>query len=283
MKKPSLRRNYDAVHTAASSLLVLLLITSGCKKSEPAKQSPDAAQAANPGASDGEQTVAPIQVDLRTASDFSILAKSGISTTGATTVNGDIGVSPIAATAVTGFGLTLDATTQFSRTPIVTGKVYAADYGTPSPTKLSAAVSDMENAYTTANGLTVSNLVVGLNDGDLSGQILVPGIYKWTSGVSLSKKGLTLVGGPTDTWVFQIAQDLTLNPGARMTLTGGAMAKNILWVIAGQAVLGTDTHLCGTILSKTAITLNMGAVVTGRLLAQTVVTLNASKVNKPKL
>jgi hypothetical protein len=282
MKKLSLTRNYDAVHAAACSLLILLFITSGCKKSEPAKQSSDAAQAANPGASNGEQKVGPIQVDLRTASDFSILAKAGISTTGATTVSGDIGVSPIAATAVTGFGLTLDATTQFSRTPIVTGKVYAADYAIPSPTKLTAAVSDMENAYTVANGLVVPSPVIGLNNGDLSGQVLAPGIYKWASGVSLSKKGLTLVGGATDTWVFQIAQDLTLNPGARITLSGGAMAKNIFWVIAGQAVLGTDTHLCGTILSKTAITLNTGAVVTGRLLAQTAVTLNASKVNQPK-
>jgi hypothetical protein len=125
-------------------------------------------------------------------------------------------------------------------------------------------------------------VVVGLNAGDLSGQVLTPGIYKWASGVSISKKGLTLIGGPNDTWVFQIAQDLTLTSGARITLSGGAMAKNIYWVIAGQATLGTDTHLCGTILSKTMISLNTGAVVTGRLLAQTAVTLNASKVNQPK-
>jgi hypothetical protein len=279
MEKSSSKRSYCAAHSAAYSLLILLLVTSGCKKTEPAKVN---AEATNPTSSNGDQKAGPVQVDLRSAADFSILAKSGISTTGTTSISGDIGVSPIAATAITGFGLTMDGSDQFSSTPIVTGKVYAADYATPSPTKLGAAVSDMENAYTTANGLTTPTAVVGLNGGDLSGQVLTPGIYKWSSGVSISKKGLTLVGGPDDTWVFQIAQDLTLTSGARITLTGGAMAKNIYWVTAGKATLGTDTHLCGTILSKTMISLNTGAVVTGRLLAQTAVTSNASKVNQPK-
>jgi hypothetical protein len=69
---------------------------------------------------------------------------------------------------------------------------------------------------------------------------------------------------------------------ARVTLRGGAQAKNVTWVVAGQATLGTYSHLCGTILSKTLISLNTGADVTGRLYAQTAVTLDASTVNKPK-
>ena len=68
---------------------------------------------------------------------------------------------------------------------------------------------------------------------------------------------------------------------ATVKLIGGAQAKNITWVVAGQAVLGTNTELYGTILSKTLISLNTGAKVTGRLLAQTAVTLNTSTVVKP--
>jgi hypothetical protein len=282
MKKSSSKRNDYAVHATTYFLLIPLFFIASCKKADSPSSNSAASNGTNTASENGTQVVSPSQVDLRSAANFSILAKSGISTTGTTSISGDIGVSPIAATAVTGFGLAMDASNQFSLTPIVTGKVYAADYAAPSPTKLSNAVSDMENAYTVANGLIIPTPTVGLNDGDLSGQILKPGIYKWASGVIISKQGLTLVGGPDDVWVFQIAQDLTLNTGARITLTGGAKAKNITWVIAGQATLGTDTHLCGTILSKTMISLNTGAVVTGRLLAQTAVTLNASKVNQPK-
>ena len=53
-------------------------------------------------------------VNLRTAGNFVILAKTGISTTGTTSIVGNIGVSPIAATAITGFGLILDRSGQFS-------------------------------------------------------------------------------------------------------------------------------------------------------------------------
>jgi len=47
----------------------------------------------------------PAAVVLGTAGNFVVLAKSGISTTGSTHVTGDIGVSPAAASAITGFGL----------------------------------------------------------------------------------------------------------------------------------------------------------------------------------
>jgi len=46
----------------------------------------------------------PAPVDLGTSGDFVVLAKSGITTTGATSLFGDIGVSPIAAVSMTGFG-----------------------------------------------------------------------------------------------------------------------------------------------------------------------------------
>lgn len=225
--------------------------------------------------------VGPAPINLGTAGDFSILTKSGISTTGNTSVSGDIGVSPAAASAITGFGLIMSTDMQSSHTPIVTGKVYAADYAAPTPDKMTTAISDMETAYTTANGLTTPAPIVNLYAGDISGRTLPPGLYKWSTGVLITNEGVTLEGGPNDTWVFQISQDLTVNNSAIITLLGGAQAKNIFWVVAGQATLGTNAAFSGIILSKTLISLNTGATVTGKLLAQTAVTLNASTVKKP--
>ena len=219
-------------------------------------------------------------VNLGTSGDFTALAMSGISTTGVTSVAGDIGVSPVAATGITGFGLIMDASGQWSHTPIVSGKVYASDYAPPTPAKMTTAVNDMMTAYTTANGLTLG-VINELYAGNISGQILPPGLYKWGTGVLITNAGVTLSGGANDTWVFQIAQDLTVNSSAIVTLIGGAQAKNIVWVVAGQALLGPGVDFSGIILSKTLISLNTGAKVTGRLLAQTAVTLNASTVVQP--
>lgn len=229
--------------------------------------------------------VGPGPVQLGTAGDYSILTKSGISSTGITAIEGDIGVSPAAASAITGFGLIMDTNGQSSHTTIpthVTGKVFASDYAPPTPSNLTVAISNMETAYTTANNLVTPAPVLERGAGNLSGLTLAPGLYKWSTGVLLDPDAsVTLSGGANDTWVFQIAQDLTLNSRSQVKLLGGAQAKNITWVVAGQAVLQTNTVLFGNILSKTLISLNTGAHVTGRLLAQTAVTLNTATVVKP--
>ena len=225
--------------------------------------------------------VGPTAVNLGTAGDFAILTKSGISTTGVTSITGDIGVSPAAATAMTGFGLIMDTNGQSSHTPIVIGKAYASDYAAPTPAKMTTAVSDMETAFTTANGLTTPAPIVDLYAGDISGRILPPGLYKWSTGVLVTSAGVTLTGGPNDTWVFQIAQNLTINNNAKITLLGGAQAKNIFWVVSGQSTIGSNANVSGNILSKTLVSMNTGSRLTGRLLAQTAVTLNASTVLKP--
>ena len=263
--------------TTFGALLFLLAITSGCKKDNTENRPEGTTQTVT-----GDQATGLVHVDFGAAADFTILAKSGITTTGKTAIQGNIGVSPIAATAITGFALTIDQSNQFSTSPFITGKVYAADYALPSPAVLTNAISNMETAYTTAYGLTIPTPTVELNDGDISGRTLAPGIYKWSTGLLVTQAGVTLAGSPNDRWVFQIAGDLTLASRAKIKLTGGALAKNIIWVVAGQAVLGTKSHLCGTILSKTLISLNTGAFVTGKLLAQTAVTLDASTVNMPK-
>jgi hypothetical protein len=220
----------------------------------------------------------PAAVNLGSAANYVILAKSGVSTTGVTSVVGDLGLSPAAASFVTGFALSSPATT-FTTSALVTGKVWAANYAVPTPADLTAAVLDMQGAYTDAAGRTSPNFTE-LGAGNIQGLTLVPGLYKWGTGVSIPS-AVTLAGGANDVWVFQIAQNLTVGNAAIVTLSGGAQARNVFWQVAGQANLGTTADFKGIILSKTLIAFNTGAVMTGRALAQTAVTLNATAITNP--
>jgi hypothetical protein len=222
----------------------------------------------------------PAPVNLGTAGNFVILAKTGISNTGTTNITGDIGISPAAATYITGFGLIADSTNTFSTSSLVTGKVYASNYAVPTPAKMTAAVSDMETAYTDAAGRTLPDYTE-LYDGDVTGRTLVPGLYKWGTGVLISDGGVTLSGGANDVWIFQIAGNLTVDSTAIVHLSGGAQAKNIFWQVAGQATLGTTSQFKGIILCKTLIAAQTGATLTGRALAQTAVTLDATAITAP--
>jgi hypothetical protein len=218
-------------------------------------------------------------VNLGTAGNFVILSKSGISTVPTSVVTGDIGVSPIAHTAITGFSETMDHAGKFSTSAQVVGKIYAADYTAPTPTYMTTAVSDMEIAYTDAAGRTLPGFTE-LGAGAIGGLTLVPGLYKWGTDVSISKD-VTLAGGPNDVWIFQIAGKLTQAPATKVTLIGGALAKNIFWQSAGAVAIGTTAHFEGVILAKTMIAMNTGASANGRLLAQTAVTLQQNAVTQP--
>lgn len=226
--------------------------------------------------------LSPSKVNLGTAGDFVILSKTGISTTGTTQITGDIGVSPVAATYLTGFGLIMDASGTYSISSLITGKAYAADYNSPTPTKMTTAVGDMQTAYTDAVGRTNPNFTE-LYSGDITGKTLTPGLYKWGTGILISAAGVTISGTASDIWIFQVAQNLTLENGAIVTLSGGAQASNIFWQVAGQVNLGTTAAMKGTILCQTAIVMSTGATLNGRALAQTAVTLNANAVSKPAI
>jgi hypothetical protein len=221
----------------------------------------------------------PAPVVLGTAGNFAILAKSGISTVPASAVTGDIGVSPIDQTAITGFSETADASNTFSTSTQVTGKIYAADYAPPTPTYMTTAVSDMEIAYTDAAGRSLPDFTE-LGAGEIGGLTLVPGLYKWGTGVSISTD-VTLSGGPNDVWIFQIAGGLTQASATNVTLIGGALPKNIFWQVFGIVDIGTTAHFEGIALVQTAINLGTGASANGRLLAQTAVTLDQNAVTQP--
>ena len=215
-------------------------------------------------------------VKLGTAADFTILAKTGIANTGTSSIVGNIGVSPAASTYITGFALTMNSSGQFATSAMVTGNVYAASYASPTPATMTTAVSDMQAAYTNAAGRTNPNYI-NLGAGDLNGMTLVPGLYKWGTGVSISTT-LTLAGSSSSVWIFQISGGLTFGNGAHIILSGGAQAKNIFWQVASGATIGTGATFYGTILSQTAITIATGSTMTGLALAQTAVTLQSDKI-----
>jgi hypothetical protein len=224
-------------------------------------------------------TVAPgVGVNLGAAGNFAILAKSGISTVPASVITGDIGVSPAAATFITGFSLTADASNVFSTSPQVTGNVYAADYAPPTPSNMTTSVSDMLLAFTDASGRAPD--VTELGAGDIGGMTLAPGVYKWSSGL-LIPTSITLDGSATDVWILQVAQDLIVGNAVNIVLAGGAQAQNIYWQVAGFVDVGTTAHAEGIFLCQTSITLQTGASINGRLLAQTAVVLDQNTVTQP--
>jgi len=221
----------------------------------------------------------PAAVDLGSAINYVILAKSAISNVPTSAITGDLGLSPAAASFITGFSLTLPAASPYSTSAQVTGQVFAADYNTPTPSNLTTAVSDMMTAYTDASGRVTPDFVE-LSAGAIGGLTLPRGLYKWSNTVTIDSD-VTLNGSATDVWIFQIAGGITQASATQVHLTGGALAKNVFWQSFGAVAIGTTAHMEGIILSQTSITLATGATANGRLLAQTAVSLAGNTVVKP--
>lgn len=271
---------------AAGSLVTL----AGCSGDSPAETSTTTADQPTESDGTGDTTTTtteepsdstaesrgPATVDLGAAKDYPVLAKSGISTVPASVVTGNIGVSPIDSTAITGFSLSMDSSGEFSTSNQVSGRVFASDYAAPTPSTLTTAVSDMEGAYTDAAGRSNPD-ATELGAGDISGMTLDPGLYKWDTGVSINDD-VTLNGGTDDTWIFQIGGDLTMASDTSVVLSGGAVAENIVWQVAERATLGTGAQFAGSILTQTGVDVRTGASVNGRLYAQTDVTLEEATV-----
>jgi len=213
-------------------------------------------------------------VNLGIAGDFAILSKTGITDVYKSSVLGNIGASPI-----TGAAILLSCAE-------VTGTIFTVDAAGPlpssvtSPSMLTTAIGDMESAYTNAAG-RINPDFLNLGAGNIGGKTLTPGLYKWTTALIIPTD-ITIQGSATDIFIFQVAGTLKMSSAVRITLTGGALAKNIFWQTTGAVTLGTTTHFEGNILSKTGINMQTGASLNGRMLAQTAVTLQMNTVVIPQ-
>jgi len=140
-------------------------------------------------------------VALGAASTFAVLAASAITSSGATAVNGDVGISP--GTAVTGFP-----------PGTVNGTIHIADGAA------AQAQADLTSAYNDAAGRTGAITVAG----NLGGETLTPGLYKSTSSLAISSGDLTLdaQGDANAVFIFQMGSTLTTTVGRQIILSGGA-------------------------------------------------------------
>ena len=212
-------------------------------------------------------------INLGVAGNFAILSKSGITDVYRSAITGDIGTSPI-----TGAALLVSCAE-------VAGNIYTVDAAGPLPsritdaTMLSTAVLDMQAAYTDAAG-RINPDFLNLGAGNIGGKTLTPGLYKWTSAVIIPTD-VTISGGPDDVFIFQVDGTLIMSSAVKINLVGGVQAKNIYWQTAGAVTFGTTSHFEGIILGQTAINLQTGATLNGRMLAQTAVTLQMNTVTVP--
>lgn len=186
----------------------------------------------------------PTTVNLYTAAPFAVLAGTTITNTGATTLSGDLGLTP--GSAVTG-------------SPVVTGSTYIDD-----PVAVQAQ-SDLTTAYNDAAGRTATATVSALG----GGQTLTSGVYHSGSGISLA--GTLVLDGqnnPNSVFIFQAGSTLITASSSTVSLINGAQACNVFWQVGSSATLGTGTTFAGTILALTSASIQTGSTVAGRVLAR---------------
>jgi hypothetical protein len=232
-------------------------------------------------------------VDLGTAANYVILAEAGVTYTPTATVSstpkiiGNIGISPAAASLITGFALNLPAGGAYSTSTLVNGAVYAPGYAPPTPSNLTTAVGDKLAAYNAAaamapsgGGAGVAGACSGIGSGGaLGGLTLTPGVYDCTVALSLAAGTVTLSGAGI--YVIKTTGALTQAAGTSVNLTNGALPENVFWQVAGAVQIGASAHMEGVILSASNIALVTSATVKGRLFSHTTVAMDSNTVTQP--
>lgn len=213
-----------------------------------------------------------LPVVLGTAARFAVLSNSNLTNIPASSITGDVGISPGLRSNITGFVLTPDITNEFSTDPQVNGGgpgIYAANDAGPTPAMLIAAKADAEAAYLDATA-ALRGTPTPLS-GNINGLTLVPGLYQSGSSIEISPGGsVTLDAGGDNTAVFIIrsATSITTEATSEVILAGNANPANIYWVAGTTATLGVNTVMKGTIIASSSISLLTGANLVGRVLIQ---------------
>jgi hypothetical protein len=199
-------------------------------------------------------------VPLGTAAHFAVLGASTVTNTGATVLNGALGLSP--GTAITGF-----------LPGLVNGTVYAAD------SVALQAQNDLTTAYNDAAGQPATATIPT----ELGGTTVTPGVYNSAAGTFGITGTLTLdaQGNPNAVFIFQAASTLITASASKVKLVDGAKAANVFWKVGSSATLGTYSSFKGNIMALASITVTTGVTVTGRALARTAaVTLDTDTISK---
>ena len=220
-------------------------------------------------------------VNLRTASPFAILSgTANITDAGVSTITGNVGLYP-----ATGDNIDLNCSQ-------VTGVIYSADAAGPLPCRVTngplllTAKNNLTTAYNDAAGRTpVTQLAT-----ELGGTTVVAGVYSSASTtfqISNVGSGELVLDGqndPSSVFIFKAPFEgtgLTVNAGSTVSLTRGAQACNVFWVV-DTATINTTGTFVGTILALNSITAATNATIEGRLLARNgSVTLDNNTITAP--
>jgi hypothetical protein len=198
---------------------------------------------------------------LGTARTFALLAGATITSTGATAIFGDVGVSPGSAEV----GLTAGQ---------VTGTIYLGD-----PVAMKAE-QDLTTAY---NNLVGRPCQHPMSSVDLGGKTLPPGVYCFGVAAAQMVGDLTLdgQGDPNAVWIFQIASTLTIAASVSTTMINAGNACNVYWQVGSSATINIGAQLKGNILAQASISLLTGASISpGRALTQTAaVTMDTNAIS----
>ena len=201
-------------------------------------------------------------ISLGTAVNYAVLGGSGVTSTGATVLNGDLGVSPGVSSSITGFP---------------PGEINGStDAGDP---QAAQAQTDAGTAYATAAALTPTAADFA---GDQNGVTFDAGVYNTAAAFTLTGT-MTLdgQGDPNSVFIFQV--DAALNTAASSTikLVNGAQASNIFWQVTGAVSTGASSSFSGTLLAAGAITIGAGASLDGGALSEGLVTLADNTITAP--
>jgi hypothetical protein len=204
----------------------------------------------------------PLTIDqqLASADAFAILASSTVTNSGATVITGgNLGLYP--GTSVTGFppGVVVPPAVQH-----ITDQV------------ANQAEIDAMTAWN-----VYKNLAPGTVISELAGQVLTPGTYTAASTLDLSVGGVLTLSG-NGNFIFQVGSALTINVGASILLTNGALAKNVVWQVGSSATVNTSAVMVGDIIALASVSLGTGASLAGRAIALTgAVTLLGNAITVP--
>ena len=199
-------------------------------------------------------SAAATKVDLGASSSFGVLAATAVSNAAtATTITGTAGsmVGVTAGTSVTGTATLTSGT-------IVTGTT------APAP----AAMVSAQAAYTAGRNQTP---FIATLPADLGGLTLTADHYKMSLATETLTGNLTLDGGnnPAAVFIFDTSAALTTASASTVTLTNGAQACNVFWLIGSQATLGSGSTFVGHVIAGTAVVATSGTHVAGSLTALT--------------
>jgi hypothetical protein len=202
-----------------------------------------------------------VPVSLGTAADYAVLAASTVTNTGATTITGNLGLSP--GTSVTGFP-----------PGQVKGSIDVAD----------SAALQAQNDLTAGYNAAAASPVTATIPVELGGTTETPGVYASPAGTFGITGTLTLdaQGDPNAIFIFKAASTLITASASNVVLVNGAQASNVFWVVGSSATLGTNSILKGNVLAQASITVTTGVTLDGRALARTAaVTLDTDTITLP--